>query len=100
MDKLSVKPEYIKMLTDIFDNYCPEAEIWAYGSRIKAQSHDGSDLDLVVKDFHNNKKSSFELKEIISESNIPFIVDINEFDKLPSSFQDEIKKEYIIIYGN
>ena len=52
MAELFIKPEYFKMLTDIFDSYCPNAEIWAYGSRIKNEAHQGSDLDLVVKNFN------------------------------------------------
>lgn len=99
MDKLFIEPKYLKMLTDIFDSYCPNAEIWAYGSRIKGEAHDGSDLDLVVKSFNSDDAYLFELKELINESNVPFLVDIHEFDKLPQSFQDEIKKDYIILRG-
>ena len=53
MDRLFLKPEYLKILFDIFADYCPEAEIWAYGSRIKDEAHEGSDLDLVVRNFNN-----------------------------------------------
>lgn len=99
MAELFIKPEYLKMLTDIFDSYCPNAVIWAYGSRLKGDAHEGSDLDLVVKNFNSKDAGLFELRELISESNVPFLVDINEFDRLPESFKDEIKKEYVVIYG-
>lgn len=99
MSKLFIEPKYLKMLKDIFNNYCPKAEIWAYGSRIKGEAHSGSDLDLVVKNFNDDNVYLFELQELLSDSNIPFIVDIHEFDKLPESFQEEIKKDYIIITG-
>lgn len=98
MDKLFIKPQYLKILTNIFDNYCPNAEIWAYGSRIKGNAHDGSDLDLVVKSFNSDKAKLSELKQLINDSNIPFLVDINEFDKLPKSFQDEISKNYVTLH--
>ena len=97
MDRLFIEPEYLNMLIDIFNKYCPKAEIWAYGSRIKGEAHSGSDLDLVVKDFHRENANLSELKNLLSESDIPFIVDIHEFDKLPKSFQNEILKKYIII---
>lgn len=97
MANLSVKPEYLKYLTDIFDKYCPEAEIFAYGSRINGRSHDGSDLDLTVKNLPKDKYL-FELKEIISESNVPFLVDINLFETLPESFKSEIEKNNVKIY--
>ncbi len=97
MSELFIKPEYLKMLKDILKSYCPDAEIWAYGSRLNGDAHSGSDLDLVVKNFNSKDKYLYELKELLSESNIPFIVDIHEFDKLPKSFQDEILKNYIVI---
>lgn len=98
LERLFIKPEQLRMLTDIFDNYCPKAEIWAYGSRIKGEAHSGSDLDLVVKNFNSDEVYLSELRELIQESNIPFLVDIFEFESLPKSFQDEILKDYIVIY--
>lgn len=98
MGNLFIEPRHLKMLTDIFDNYCPNAEIWAYGSRIKGNAHSGSDLDLVVKNFNSQTAKLSELRQLINDSNIPFLVDINEFDKLPKSFQEEIKKNFIEIY--
>lgn len=85
------------MLTDIFDSYCPDAEIWAYGSRVNGDAHDGSDLDLIVKSFNSKTANLAALKELLTESNIPFLVDINEFDKLSRTFQEEIKKNYIVL---
>ncbi len=85
------------MLKDILISYCPDAEIWAYGSRLNGDAHSGSDLDLVVKDFHSKNAKLYELKNLFSESNIPFTIDIQEFYKLPKSFQDEILKNYIIL---
>ena len=95
---LNLKQEYQNELNNIFETYCPKAEIWVYGSRIKDNSHSGSDLDLVVKSFNDTNKFVWELQELIGNSDIPFIVDIHEFDKLPQSFQEEIKKEYVKIF--
>ena len=97
MTNLNVKPEHLKMLKDIFAKYCPKAEIWAYGSRIKGDSHDGSDLDMVVKSFNDETKNITELRQMLNDSNIPFLMDVTEFDKLPKSFQTEILKEYLVI---
>lgn len=95
MNNLFIEPEYLRMLKDILNSYCPDADIWAYGSRVHGDAHSGSDLDLAVKDFHSETANLFELRELLSESNIPFIIDIHEFDKLPKSFQEEILKNYI-----
>lgn len=73
--------------------------VWAYGSRVDGTAHEGSDLDLVVKEFGQDDANLFELREELKESNIPFLIDIFEFNKLPESFQKEIEKNYVVIYG-
>ncbi len=94
---LNVKQQYLEELKSILNEYCPDAEVWAYGSRLTEDCHSGSDLDLVVKSFNDKTKSLYELKALLSDSNIPFIIDIHEFDKLPDYFQTEIKKNYVVI---
>ncbi len=95
---IDIKRKYLDKLTDIFNTYCPKAEIWAYGSRIKNESHSGSDLDLTVKDFNEAGKSIVELREILNDSDIPFLIEIQEFDRLPEAFQNEILKKYVQIF--
>ena len=98
MDNLSLDAKYLDMLRNIFINYCPEAEIFAYGSRVNGKSHDGSDLDLVIKNFPKEKTLS-ELRALLSESNIPFLIDINVYENLPETFQKEIDKNSVKIYS-
>lgn len=95
---LNVKQEYLNELKNIFSNYCPKAEIWAYGSRLTNDCHSGSDLDLTVKTFNDENKYLYELKELLNDSDIPFLIDINIFDNMPQSFQDEILKNYVRIF--
>lgn len=97
MNKLNIKENHLQKLKDILKEYCPQAEIWAYGSRLTEDFHDGSDLDLVVKDFHSDSCCLSELKELLKNSNIPFLIDINEYNYLPQSFQEEILKNYLPI---
>ena len=55
MDSLFLDAKYLDMLRNIFIDFCPEAEIFAYGSRVNGKSHSGSDLDLVAKNFQEKK---------------------------------------------
>lgn len=48
-DRLRLKLRHRRMLEDILHAHVPEVEVWAYGSRISGRSHDGSDLDLVLR---------------------------------------------------
>ncbi|MDR2869085.1 MAG: nucleotidyltransferase domain-containing protein [Deferribacteraceae bacterium] len=95
MIDIFIETRHLKILTDIFDTYCPNAEVWAYGSRVNGGAHEGSDLDLAI---HNPCIAVHKLREIICESNIPFLVDMLEFDKLSESFKEEIKRKYVVIY--
>ena len=99
MDKLLIKPEYLKILTDIFNSYCPFSVVVAYGSRLNGNAHEGSDLDLAIK-FNQDDKHIYELRNIINDSDIPFLVDIHEYESLPDTFKEEILKNYIVIYKN
>ena len=98
MNNIFIKPYQQKILTDIFDEYCPNAEIWAYGSRVGGDAHSGSDLDLTIKSFNDVNCSIVELRRLITDSDIPFFVDINMFDSLPDSFKEEVLRNYIVFY--
>ena len=87
------------MLIEILKSYCPNAEVWAYGSRIKGEAHEGSDLDLVVKDFGTSDATLGGLRELFTESRIAFLIDVHEFDYLPKFMQEEILKDYVVIYN-
>lgn len=94
---LFLKDEYLKILIEIFDKYIKNAQVLAYGSRIKDTAHSGSDLDLAI--IENNEKIPLSLiREALRESNIPFFVEIFDFYKLPESFQAEISAFNIQIY--
>ncbi|MDR2399095.1 MAG: hypothetical protein LBD61_01445 [Endomicrobium sp.] len=91
----------LEELRTIIKKLYPKSIVWAYGSRIGYNVnnvHDGSDLDLTVIDFGQDKHNISEFKTVFQESNIPFLIDISEFSTLPLSFQKEIKKKYFVVY--
>lgn len=97
-----LKDKYKQMLLDIFSQLTIPVEIWAYGSRVKGTAHNGSDLDLVIiaKD---GKKISIdilvELKEKISESNIPILVELFDWARLPESFHKNIEACHEVFFS-
>lgn len=98
MNDIFVDEKYLTEIKSIINKTYPRAIVWAYGSRIDGQMHEGSDLDLVVRDFGQEDAYLFELEEALKDSNIPFLIDIFEFERLPKSFQSEIEKKYVVIY--
>lgn len=99
MVNILLEEKFADEIKSIIKKTHPNAIIWAYGSRVDGTAHEGSDLDLVVKDFGQGDTYIFELKEELKESNVPFLIDIFEFDKLPENFQKEIEKNYVVFYN-
>jgi uncharacterized protein len=53
---LGAKPAHLNTLLQLLNQYSPEAEVWAYGSRVNGDGHECSDLDLVLRNPHDLKK--------------------------------------------
>lgn len=93
MTDIFVKEHFLTELKNIFKQTVPNAQVWAYGSRINGTAHEGSDLDLVLV----GDGDIYALKEALQESNIPFLVDVVKFENLPESFKKEILKKYVVL---
>lgn len=90
-------------LLNIFSLVDCSIEVWAYGSRVNGNAHDGSDLDLVIRTPNLEKlpiETFLEIKERIKESNIPILVDIFDWARLPESFHQNIESQHEPLYRN
>ena len=99
-DKLHLPSRQRKQLETLCEKHLPGIEVWAYGSRVSGQSHDGSDLDLVLLGANREKIPEDVLQNFIDalqESNIPFLVDVCDWACLPESFHTEIKQNHVIL---
>lgn len=78
-------------------------EVWAYGSRVTGEAHDGSDLDLVIRS-HDLQKlpidALLDIKEKIQQSNIPIVVELFDWARLPQSFQRNIEAQHEVLFSN
>ena len=78
-------------------------EIWAYGSRVNGDNHDASDLDLVIRTIDDAPlafDALLDFQEQIQESNIPILVQVIDWNKIPESFHSNILKKYQVVYSN
>ncbi len=98
-DRLSLPPHYLRIVEDLLREHVPDAEVWAYGSRVNGESHEGSDLDLVVRgpDLNPLGVEFIDLIEALQESNIPILVQAHDWANLPESFHREIEREYVVV---
>ena len=88
-------------LIAIFDKATTPIEVWAYGSRVNGGAHDGSDLDLVIRTPSLQKVPLdiyLDLKEKIQESNIPIVVELFDWARLPHNFYPNIETQHEVLY--
>ncbi|MCB1176275.1 MAG: nucleotidyltransferase domain-containing protein [Leptospiraceae bacterium] len=93
--ELDVTPNHLLMVKEILAQLIPSLSVWAYGSRVKGTAKKNSDLDLVV--FSIDRLKFISLKEAFEESNIPFRVDIMDWNNIPESFKKNIREKYVVI---
>lgn len=88
-------------LIGIFSDFPLQYEVWAFGSRVNGDAHEGSDLDLVIRtcdlqplpaDVYNT------LQNRIRESTIPIIVELFDWARLPKRFLPAIEARHEVIY--
>lgn len=90
-------------LIAIFSGVDTAFEVWAYGSRVNGDAHDGSDLDLVIRtpDLQKLPVDVFLLlKDKIQHSTIPIIVELFDWAGLPESFHRNIMARHEVLYSN
>ena len=102
MPTLDLPQRYLQQLRNLLQAYAPDAEVWAYGSRVSGLAHETSDLDLVLRnpaDLSVQQKKLVELRTAISESGLPILVDVMDWARIPQSFRDEIMREHVVLQG-
>ena len=99
-DQLELPSSYRESLEALLREHVPGIEVWAYGSRVRGWSHEGSDLDLVLrgpmlKPIPSRMMS--DLAEALERSNIPVLVQVHDWARLPESFHREIERDYVAL---
>ncbi len=99
IDRLDLPLRYREQLEALLREHVPDVEVWAYGSRINGRSHEGSDLDLVLRSptLEPLGGGYYDLLEGIEESNIPILVQAHDWARLPESFHREIERDYVVV---
>ncbi len=97
---LHLSPRHREEIKVLLRKHLPNVEIWAYGSRVNGRSHDGSDLDLVLR---GPKLAEIDTSQIVDfiealqDSTIPFLVEARDWACLPESFHREIEREHVVL---
>ena len=99
-DRLELPLRYRNQLEALLQEHVPDVEVWAYGSRVNGRSHEGSDLDLVLRSptpepIDGNQLT--DLVEALERSNIPILIQAHDWARLPESFHREVEREHVVL---
>lgn len=97
-EAIDLDPADRATILSLLRQHIPNCEVRAYGSRVKWTARQYSDLDLAVVGGDTlGPLALMELRDALEDSQIPFSVDILEWESLPDSFQREIERKYVIL---
>ena len=99
-ERLHLRPRHRALLEALLREHLPDVEVWAYGSRVNGQSHDGSDLDLVLRGPGLDEidvSALDDFAQALHDSTIPFLVEARDWARLPERFHREIEREYAVL---
>jgi predicted nucleotidyltransferase len=97
---LQLAPPHLHTLQALLRQHVPSAEVWAYGSRVVGGAHEGSDLDLVLRNPHDLAQDVpdwIDLKEALQKSTLPLLVEVHLWPRLPTSFHSNIEAGYVVV---
>jgi uncharacterized protein len=98
-EQIAISERHLRCLLEEIEQHIPRATVWAFGSRINGSHRPASDLDLAVLcDKETARKDLPRLNEALIESDLPFKVQILDFDRLPGNMQAAIKEKHVVLY--
>jgi predicted nucleotidyltransferase len=98
--RLQLSPRYLAMLRALLSQQAPEADAWAYGSRVSGSAHEGSDLNIVLRNPVNPEaeiKGRVDVLEAVQESDLPMLVDVHDWAHLPAELHREFERSYEVV---
>ncbi len=98
--RLDLAPRHLAVLQALLLKHVPKAEVWAFGSRVSGGSHEGSDLDLVLRcpsALSLPISACTDLRLALQESSLPMLVEVHDWAHLPAAFQTNIERDYAVV---
>jgi uncharacterized protein len=97
---LDLSERHRQKLQALLALHTPHAQVWAYGSRVNGNAHEGSDLDLVLRspsDLSQDVQGWDQLKDALQASDLPMLVDVHLWSRLPQAFHANIEAAYVVL---
>ena len=92
---IDLSPEHLEIVKRLLKSRAGGREVWVYGSRVKGNARKYSDLDLVIKGNQRIQQNVLlGLKEAFEESDLPFCVDVLDWNRISDEFKKRIGENY------
>lgn len=97
---IDITPEQLAEVRRLLRQHMPDAEVRAFGSRVSGKSDRRSDLDLAVVGVCVIDLRRIEaLKDAFAESDLPFMVDVVDWNAVSEGFRGVIDRGYEVVGG-
>jgi len=95
---IDIEPKHLELLKSILSDQIPTYTVWAFGSRVSGKAKRYSDLDIAIISSSPLPPGSIgKLRDSLSESDLPFKVDIVDWATTSSSFRKIIESPHEVI---
>lgn len=95
--RLDITPAQLNTVIALLKVHLPNTTVWAYGSRVLFTTHPKSDLDLIAFTDGKQQPALSALQDAFIESNLPFSVDLLDWNNIPEHFKDNIIANHQIL---
>lgn len=95
---IDVPERHLETIKRILAEYAGGCEVRAFGSRMNGPAKEYSDLDLaIVGNGKLTRRQKMLLREAFEESDLPFRVDVVDYNAISDAFRTIIEEGYEII---
>lgn len=96
-----IEQKHFNLIKSILAEYVSDCQVRAFGSRVNGTARQHSDLDLaIVGKTKMPLRTKTLLKEAFENSDLPFRVDIIDYNAISDSFRKIIDSKYEIIQNH
>ena len=89
---MNLEEKYISLIKFSIYKTTPQAQIFIFGSRAKNTNQKFSDIDIAIKDKNLNNTKLAKIRFELEESELPYKVDISDFNDLSSEIIKDLIK--------
>jgi predicted nucleotidyltransferase len=92
---IDVETQYLTEIRSILQHHVPDCEVRVFGSRFNGKAKRFSDIDLALVGAESLDWERIEaLKDAFSESNLPIMVDVLDWNAISPEFRKIIEQGY------